>query len=213
MSNDLPLSPSSPPYNMGAFRDRHTLRGGTLGIPGSKTADPDLHIPCAKLFIAHTISQDRTGDQSTVMSKILAPNQTSFDHTTSQDRTGNHSTAKLDPSTTASAGFPFGSDESRGRGLRDLQDATRQPHALSRSRTSISPKKLMLDEHDLNDTSPLFPNQTQRAFNLSINPSNTSAYYPEGSTQIWPTELKRRNTRIRRYPGDRRVPDPPQTGM
>jgi hypothetical protein len=64
----------------------------------------------------------------------------------------------------------------------------RQPPAtLQKQRTSISPKELMLDEHDIDDNAtPLFaPDQTQSMFATRRTPSNLSNFYtPDTSMQI-----------------------------
>lgn len=54
---------------------------------------------------------------------------------------------------------------------------------LQKQRTSISPKELMLDEHDVDDNAtPLFaPEQTQSMFGNRRNPSNLSTFYTAAS--------------------------------
>jgi hypothetical protein len=56
----------------------HSLRTRTSrgNQSGFINADPGPEIPCPTLFMAHTISQDRTGNQSEVLAKILAPART-----------------------------------------------------------------------------------------------------------------------------------------
>lgn len=64
----------------------------------------------------------------------------------------------------------------------------RQPPAtLQKQRTSISPKELMLDEHDIDDNAtPLFaPDQSQDMFATHRTSSNLSTFYtPDSSMQI-----------------------------
>lgn len=64
----------------------------------------------------------------------------------------------------------------------------RQPPAtLQKQRTSISPKELMLDEHDIDDNAaPLFAqDQSQDMFATHRTPSNLSTFYtPDSSMQI-----------------------------
>lgn len=51
-----------------------------------------------------------------------------------------------------------------------------QPATLQKQRTSVSPKELMLDEHDIDESAaPLF--QNQQMFGSRRNPSNLSNYY------------------------------------
>jgi len=59
------------------------------------------------------------------------------------------------------------------------QQPTQQPPTLQKTRTSISPKELMLDEHDIDESNatPLFANQSQQMFASRRNPSNLSNYY------------------------------------
>jgi hypothetical protein len=59
------------------------------------------------------------------------------------------------------------------------QVVPQQPPTLQKTRTSVSPKELMLDEHDLAEANaaPLFQNQSQQMFTSRRNPSNLSAYY------------------------------------
>lgn len=61
------------------------------------------------------------------------------------------------------------------------------PAALQKQRTSISPKELMLDEHDIDDNAaPLFAqDQSQDMFATHRTPSNLSTFYtPDSSMQI-----------------------------
>jgi hypothetical protein len=59
-----------------------------------------------------------------------------------------------------------------------------QPPTLQKTRTSVSPKELMLDEHDIDESAaPLF-NTQQQMFNNRRNPSNLSNFYtPSFSTE------------------------------
>lgn len=53
-----------------------------------------------------------------------------------------------------------------------------QVPSLQKTRTSVSPKELMLDEHDIDESAaPLFQNQSQQMFASRRNPSNLSNYY------------------------------------
>ena len=59
------------------------------------------------------------------------------------------------------------------------QQRQQQPATLQKTRTSISPKELMLDEHDIDDSNstPLFHDQSQQMFAPQRQPSNMSNYY------------------------------------
>jgi hypothetical protein len=59
------------------------------------------------------------------------------------------------------------------------QQRQQQPPILQKARTSISPKELMLDEHDIDESNatPLFHNQSQQMYTSPRNPSNLSNYY------------------------------------
>ena len=59
------------------------------------------------------------------------------------------------------------------------QQQQQQPTSLQKTRTSISPKELMLDEHDLDESNqtPLFHDQSQQMFAPQRQPSNLSNYY------------------------------------
>jgi len=59
------------------------------------------------------------------------------------------------------------------------QQRQQQPPILQKARTSISPKELMLDEHDIDESNatPLFHNQPQQMYTSPRNPSNLSNYY------------------------------------
>lgn len=59
------------------------------------------------------------------------------------------------------------------------------PPQLQKTRTSISPKELMLDEHDIDESAtPLFHDQSQQMFAPRRNPSHLTNYYtPNFSTE------------------------------
>jgi len=54
-----------------------------------------------------------------------------------------------------------------------------QPPTLQKTRTSISPKELMLDEHDIDEqnATPLFPDQSRQMYAAQRPTSNLASYY------------------------------------
>jgi len=73
---------------------------------------------------------------------------------------------------------PRGQSPFRQNSPYNMPRQPQQPPTLQKTRTSISPKELMLDEHDIDDNAtPLFSNQSQQMFAGRRNPSNLSNYY------------------------------------